>query len=165
MITHQQLLETLDYNHETGVFTWKKSTGPVKKGSEAGYITSEGYIQLKINGKQYFAHRLAYFYVNKKFPDVATDHINGNRRDNRISNLRSCTFSENNQNQIKRLSRTTSEHIGVCFDKQRNGWVSQIQSGGKRVFKRFINESDAVCFYNEVKKQMHTFNHDAGQRL
>lgn len=78
------------------------------------------------------------------------DHINGNKLDNRLENLRSCNKSENGINSQKRIGNFTSIFKGVSFDKSRNKWSSEIHFLGKKIYiGRFENENDAALAYNE----------------
>lgn len=93
MITQERLKEVLDYNLSTGAWEWKISRGSVKIGKAAGHKDlSHGYIKIKVDGKHYKAHRLAFLYVEGRYPtDREVDHKNMNRVDNRWSNLRLAT--------------------------------------------------------------------------
>src|SRR6516164_5569119 len=88
MLTADQLREQLDYNPETGVFTWKVNRYGVTIGAEAGNVRNDGYILISVLNKRYLAHRLAWLYSNGEWPTSDLDHINGQRFDNRIANLR-----------------------------------------------------------------------------
>ena len=94
------LKDYLSYDLETGVFHWKKNP-PFKKvvGRPAGRVTNHGYVQVKFNRRMYSAHRLAWYFVFGKWPDGMIDHINGEKLDNRISNLRIVSNRQNQQNQ------------------------------------------------------------------
>jgi hypothetical protein len=84
-----------DYNPETGIFFWKVNKPPHGKiGSIAGYDNGSGYIKLSLNGQKYYAHRVAFLYMTGYMPKEV-DHINGVRSDNKWSNLRECSNSEN----------------------------------------------------------------------
>jgi hypothetical protein len=148
-LTHKELLERLSYDPEIGVFTWLKSnSNKARNGSEAGYVTSQGYRSININNKNYLAHRLAWFYVNGCFPEKGLDHINRNRTDNRISNLRVSTHRENNMNR---------EGKGCTYWERDNKWKAQIQVD--KVNKHlgyFDTEEEARAVYFEAKKKYHT---------
>ena len=89
LITISELIAQLNYEPETGIFTWKKAKrGHTKAGAKAGTIRPNGYINITINRKPYYAHRLAWFYTTGQWPTHHIDHINGVRDDNRIENLR-----------------------------------------------------------------------------
>jgi hypothetical protein len=114
MITQKQLKELLSYDSNTGVFTWiKKTSNRAPVGNVAGYLNHDGYVYIKINNKIYSAHRLAWLFTNKAYPENMIDHINGNRSDNRICNLREATRVENAYNQ-KKQKNNTSGVKGVC---------------------------------------------------
>jgi len=127
-------------------------------GAPAGMSDRAGYVTIKIGRSGYKAHRLAWLYVNGVWPVSEIDHINGERGDNRIANLRECTRAENCQNKsAKRTSRAS--HIGVGWNSACNKWSAQICCNGKQyylgVFKR---QEDAARAYAEAKARLHTFN-------
>lgn len=94
--------DCLEYDPSSGVIKWKYSKGlRVKKGDMAGWINREnGYRLIQINNMSFMYHRIAWFLYYGKFPDKFIDHINGNRLDNSIKNLRQVTKSENNYNKV-----------------------------------------------------------------
>lgn len=98
MLTQEKLKELLHYNPQTGFFTWVKSKGRAKAGSIAGCPDKDGYILIGINRKLYKAHRLAFIYMEGSEPSHDVDHINRVTGDNRWSNLRHATRSQNNIN-------------------------------------------------------------------
>lgn len=108
MITAQELRERLDYDPVSGVFRWKTSaSNRIRVGSTAGCINTIGYCQIYIGSKPYLAHRLAWLHVFGAWPDGVIDHINGNRSDNRICNLREATRAQNNANARVRSDNTS----------------------------------------------------------
>ena len=88
-------------------------------------------------------------------PHLLVDHRNGVSLDNRRSNLRLATQSQNMQNRAKKLN-VSSKFIGVCFDKKRGKWKAQIKTGGENIFLgRFDNEEEAARVYNIAAKKYH----------
>lgn len=132
MITQSELKEVLDYNPDTGLFTWIESNGCVKAGDIARYKHHTGYINITITGKAYQAHRLAYLYMTGNFPKNSIDHINHVKDDNRWTNLRDATSSQNKSN-IKKLKNNTSGYKGVSWDKRDKNWRAQIKHMNKNI--------------------------------
>jgi len=93
----QEYLKTL-FDYVDGNLVTKTTRGCLKTGTIAGTIKTDLYRSIVIDRKSYCAHRLIWLYVYGKFPDNYIDHINHDRSDNRIENLRDVTISENNRN-------------------------------------------------------------------
>lgn len=93
-MTQNLLKEALVYDPDTGHFTYNRGK---KKGQRAG-CTKQLYVRIRIEGRYYFAHRLAWLYTHGTMPNLDIDHINQDKHDNRLANLRLATRSENRQN-------------------------------------------------------------------
>lgn len=120
MLTQDRLKELMRYDEETGILTRRVSTSSnARAGDIAGSKDKDGYLVIRIDKKLYRAHRLAFLYVYGRFPEEFTDHINGIRDDNRISNLREVTRQENMQNQKKRTRPDMSMPTGVVVNKHK----------------------------------------------
>lgn len=154
MITQEILKEFLYYNKETGVFTRIKSTSSrAQAGDIAGYKNTIGYIVIRLVGKRYYAHRLAWLYIHGKFPEKYTDHINGIKDDNRIENLRDCTNSENQCNRSMQTNNT-SGFKGV--NRSNNKWRAQTNVNGKQKHIGLFNTpEEASQAYQSFVKQNH----------
>ena len=132
-LTAEYLRSVLHYSPETGIFTWKVSTAHrVKVGDVAGSQNGLGYLSIQLQSRPQLAHRLAWLYVYGSWPKDQLDHINRNRSDNRISNLREVSNKQNMQNASK-PSNNTSGHPGVYWHKQRSKWVAQIKHNYKQI--------------------------------
>lgn len=132
MLTQEYLKSVLHYSPETGVFTNLVNRGNrAIKGEIAGALHCKGYITICLNYKCYLAHRLAWFYTNGVFPKMI-DHVNGNPADNRISNLRECTNSQNLHNRWKSINNT-SGYKGVYRYKATNRFYAQIRVNGQKL--------------------------------
>lgn len=125
-LTQEKLKFVLTYNEKTGEFTWNNTQKTA--GSNTGY----GYITISICGKPYMAHRLAWLYMNGEFPNGQIDHINRNRKDNRICNLRvvSNQLNQTNRNVQK---NSTSGYTGVSFKRNKGVYESHIMINGKYI--------------------------------
>lgn len=117
-MNQHQLKQILDYNPDTGVFTWKISLSKnVPIGQIAGYRRPDGYIQVGILGKSWLAHRLAWLWVYGEFPSLDVDHIDGDPSNNKIENLRVVPHINNQQNQRRASKNNKSGFLGVSKDK------------------------------------------------
>lgn len=129
-LTQAQLKELLNYDPETGDFTWKVSRGRnAIAGSKAGCAKKDGYVVIRLNGIGYLAHRLAWLYVHGRFPEKLIDHIDQNGYNNRISNLREACLSLNALNCSAANGKTG--HRGVYLHTVVNRYYAQISLGGK----------------------------------
>ena len=84
MLTQERLKELLHYDEETGLFTRKTRVASRMKGTISGARHNKGYVQIMIDGDNYLAHRLAWFYVYGEWPKNQIDHINRIKTDNKI---------------------------------------------------------------------------------
>lgn len=129
--SQKEILEILDYNPETGDFTWKHRSDQRDgwntryAGKIAGSPTGDGYYAISIDDIKHLAHRLAWSFVNGDFGSKLIDHIDRNKRNNKISNLRLCTLSQNQYN--RGLAKNNkSGYPGVILDKRSGKWRAQI---------------------------------------
>lgn len=154
MLTHERLLEILTYDKQTGNFVW--NNGPFK-GKISGSIRDDGYVRLKIDNKNYYAHRLAWLYCYGEFPKQMIDHINGIRNDNRIENLRDVSAKVNSQNYRKCPAKNSTGLLGA----QRSGkrWKTRIRIGDKQIHIGCYNTAEeAHQAYVNIKRQVHEGN-------
>ncbi len=122
----KELEQLLDYDPETGVFRWKISKGSVSAGSRTGIKKAHRYAMIRINGRNFLAHRIAWYLLYKEDPkDLSIDHVNGNRYDNRACNLRLATHSQNLCNRKAQVNNS-SGYKGVVFHKASRKWAAYI---------------------------------------
>lgn len=157
-ITHEQLLELLSYDPDTGIFVRKVATARcLKVGDVAGSPHICGYLEIALNGKRYLAHRLAWFYFYGAWPTKNLDHINGDCADNRISNLREASHSENAQNLRKARSNNKSSGL-LGVSKNGKWWHARIcLNGERRYLGTFLTPQEAHMAYLSAKQQIHPF--------
>ena len=161
MITHKELTSILHYDPDSGIFTWKYTRcNRAIKGSTAGTLTPDGYISISINNQIYRAHRLAWLYCFEEWPIHFIDHINGNRKDNRLDNLREATAEENSYNTKPHIDSSTGVK-GVYFNKLNNNYRAQIRHKGKTIslgsFKT-VEEASKVYINKDIELHGEFYN-------
>jgi len=122
-ITYDEIHKLFDYDPDTGIFLNRVTrSSNAKKGEVAGGLDiSKGYWQIRVNGKKYRAHRLAWLYVYGYFPEYGLDHKDRIRHHNWINNLREASQSCNLKN-CKIHSNNISGITGVCWHKRNKKW-------------------------------------------
>ena len=160
-MTHKILLDQnylrkiLDYDPNTGQFTRLVRKGGAKIGNKAG-ILSHGYLRIKINKKRYAAHRLAWLYVYGVWPTNHIDHIDGDKINNRINNLRDVNHATNMQNQHSAQSGNKSGFLGVSKNSSSNNFSARINVNGKRIqIGTYPTPEDAYSAYLSAKLKYH----------
>lgn len=158
MISHDRLLYRLNYNPDTGDFIWKNNRDSTLIGTIAGTILEDGRWQIQVDSRLYKAHRLAWFYVYGKWPEDQLDHIDGNPLNNRLSNLRECSQTQNQQNQFKPKAHNKTGYLGVSWDSSRKKYAARIRVDGKyKYLGRFDSVEEAAQSYLEAKRKYHPF--------
>lgn len=153
-LNYMTLKRVLDYNQDTGDFYWKIDISrAMGAGSKAG-TTSFGYKVIAIHGISYFAHRLAWFYIYSNWPMGIIDHIDRNRANNAIANLRDTNYSVNNSN--KPVSQSSiSGHKGVYYNKPNGAWYVRLRVNKKLIFVgSFDNLNSAVIAKEKAEKNL-----------
>jgi hypothetical protein len=126
MLTHDQAINALAYNPSTGLLTWNSSPNTrIVPGRNAGSKGTNGYMRIKIGGKTYLAHRVAWLIHHGAWPGGQIDHIDGCRHNNAIANLRDSTPSQNQHNQA--LRKTSKSGVkGVSWNPDYEKWHVQV---------------------------------------
>jgi hypothetical protein len=154
-LTVDLLKHLFDYDKETGNLIWKVSRGAAKKGSVVGCLdTALGYVRVSIDKKQYYAHRLI-FLMHKGYLPRTIDHINGDRADNHIENLRAASAGQNQHNR-KQGKNNTSGYKGVSYVSSRKKWSARVQLECKSLWLGHYNtpeEADAVA--RKAREELH----------
>ena len=158
-LTAARLRELLNYDPETGLFTWRVTRrGTARVGSQAGNVRPpKMYRYICVEGRHYKAGRLAWFYVYGAWPSQQIDHADGDRLNDAIKNLRDCSNAENSQNRGMR-SDNTSGYPGVTWNKARRKWQAQVKAdGANHNAGLFADRAVAFEAYLCKKRQLHSF--------
>lgn len=150
MTDKQRIAAQLDYCPETGLFRWKiNGRGRSKRiNTIAGTPHSNGYVRIKLMGRAYYAHRLAWLLMHGTWPADQIDHVNGDRSDNRAANLRQATLQQNRWNTVGIPSRRKSAFKGVVREHRSTKWVAQLSVDGRlRRLGSFATEEEASSAY------------------
>ena len=151
-ITPGWLRENVTYIPETGVFLWKRRGFGRVIGRVLGTKVWPGYLTIKIDGDVYYAHRLAWFYVHGEWPSGSIDHIDGNKANNAISNLREATPAQNAAGRPSK--RYISPARGVF--PHGTGFVARIHYAGKRHYLGYFPTLEgAKAAYAAKAKEIH----------
>ena len=157
-LTVDLLNHLFEYDKETGNLIWKikpSSRGHhVKAGDIAGTLKSHGYICVGINYNSYRAHRLI-FLMHKGYLPKTIDHINGDKLDNRIENLRAATVGQNQHNR-KTNANNTSGYKGVSWSKALKKWTARITLERKTInLGYFSNVEEAAEVVRKAREELH----------
>lgn len=168
MVTNKQkLIEAINDRFEYrdgGLFVKRQFRRNVKVGGRAGSNHEKDYRIIGILGGMYYEHRLVWLLHNGSWPNGDTDHINHDKQDNRIENLRDVSHSENIQNQIYARADNKLGVAGVCFHKASGKFCAQIGLKGKKVYLGvFDTAQEASDAYRAAKKHYHPLANVIGQ--
>jgi hypothetical protein len=156
-MTDQEQLKTLfTYFPASGNFYRKTSPcNSVKRGDKAGGKHMDGYHYIRFQGKPVGSHRLAWLFMYGEWPSEKVDHINGDKADNRIENLRLATQSENQLNR-KRCSRNTTGVKGVAVHSASGKYqVTLTVEGKKKHFGLFEDLETAELVARGAREKYH----------
>lgn len=153
VISADRVRALFEYDPATGALTWRKARLGCNAGGAAGSVTNR-YREIRVDGKHYVAHRLIWLYVYGRMPAMI-DHANGDGDDNRLSNLRECTASQNSYN--ARLSKRNRAGIkGVSWCRRTGRWQVHIAAGRKRRFLgRYASLDDARSARERAAAELH----------
>jgi hypothetical protein len=159
MLTQERLKQLLHYDPTTGKFTRLASTRIDRVGKEPGSHNTKGYVQIRLDGVLYVAHRLAWLYVNGCFPKNQLDHIDGNKSNNKLENLREATNKQNQENTPLQVNNT-SGYRGVHFERNRKGlkkYSASVGHNGKQTrIGLFLTAEDAATAAKAARDSLFT---------
>jgi hypothetical protein len=153
-----ELRALLDYDQTTGLFYWRVKRKKMEPGDSAGAINSKGYRYISINNVMHRANRLAWMHFHGAEPSGQIDHIDGDKLNDRIANLRDVSQSTNLQNRNlpnRRKTGRSSAYLGVSWDRGTNKWRAKATVNGRSVYLgQFDAEIDAHNAYLAAKQRL-----------
>lgn len=156
ILTADYLRSILHYDPLTGVFTWAAPRPKIRVGDVAGGRDEKGYIRIRIDGKKYRAHRLAWLYVYGEWPPQEIDHKDTIKSNNWIGNLRPANKVQNGQNRKVAHSNNKSGFLGV--HKDRYSFVAEIRiCGQQKYLGSFPTAEKAYAAYLDAKVKHHAY--------
>lgn len=153
MITRERLVELLSYSPVKGEFRWKRNRARTAKAGDVAGTIHRGYCRIRIDGTSYLAHRLAWLHEHGAFPLGDLDHINGDRSDNRLSNLREATASQNLGN--SKVSANNVMGLKGVHKKTDSVFVAQISINRKSVHLGYFSCPAAAHFAYQIAADQH----------
>lgn len=150
----QELLHEL-FEYRDGYLYWKNSKGSrVRPDRRAGTVNDTGYLRVDLFGKHFRVHRLIYLMFHGRLPKIL-DHINGNKLDNRIENLRPATAAQNKFNSVK--PKTNKSGIkNVFWNKQLKKWtVSMSVKNKAKYFGSYETIEEAAQVAQQKRNELH----------
>lgn len=164
VINQSVINEAVEYEPDTGIFRWASPRSKIQVGAVAGFKRADGYIHIKINGRCYLGHVLAWVCIHGVMPSGEIDHINHNRSDNRIINLRDVTPSENAKNRKKYKNNSTGR-AGVFLRKDSGKYTANINANGKlKHLGTFKTKVEAVIA-REAAEKMYGYHENHGDNV
>ena len=150
---YDELLSLLEYRDD-GHFYHRQNNPKRRAGEKAGYVNSHGYVFLSLGPQKVFAHRAAYYATYGYLPKVI-DHINGDKTDNRISNLRECTQGQNVCNsKCRKNSKTGIKN--VTWVKSINKYKVQVTVNGKMTYGGCFDDLEEAKFIaTQMRQKLH----------
>lgn len=183
MMNKEYLNQCLDYDSEAGSFTWKKrprehfntdrgyntfTSQKVGKLTGCISITKDGlaYVKIAINKKLYLAHRLAWIIKNGEIPKgYEIDHLDHDGTNNKISNLRIVTSSQNKMNRTM-VSTNKTGCMGVYFNKRIKKWVAEITSGNQHTtIGYYLDKDKAILARKKAEVEFEFHENHGGSKI
>ncbi len=161
------LRNALDYDPQNGVLTWRKRNDVLPRwntswaGKPAFTALHNGYPMGRLDYRKYAAHRVAWAIYYGRWPKEV-DHINGNRADYRVENLREVSRAENAKN-LAKPKNNTSGFIGVSWSKTCNKWLASIRVQGKRIGLGFFDNKDDAIAARKAANVKYGFHQNHGR--
>ena len=175
-----EIRNRIAYDPDSGVLTWLDvspkyfatlnawSTWRTRfAGKTAGFLRKDGYIKITVTlrgeKRAFLAHRVAWLLEHNRWPENFIDHVNGERSDNRLCNLRSVDRQGNQRNQ-KRRSNNATGVLGVSWSKHANAWLARITFNGRQKNLGYYKDFNTAVAVRKHAEVLHDYHPNHGQR-
>lgn len=150
------LKELFIYNKEKGLLKWNINYRSIIYNTSVGTINNDGYLKVEIAGKAYSVHNLIWIIENNRYPstNMVIDHIDGNRTNNHIDNLREITIKGNAQNRTNKISG-----LPLYVYKHRDKYAVRVTTDKARAYGSYRTIEEALIKRDEVCKQLNITLH------
>lgn len=160
-VTAEQVRALFDYDASAGILIRKTPKGNQLAGTRAGSVERNGYRRVSVGNRNYQEHRVIWLYWYGTWPREELDHIDGDKSNNRIANLRDVPRRINSQNLRRAVSTSESGLLGVSRSRRHvlNPWVACIKVDGKQKHLGYFKspEEASACYVN-AKRELHEGN-------
>lgn len=149
--------DVLSYDPASGLFTWKTSVNKrIKAGSVAGSLNTYGYVQIRLDGRSFYGHRLAFRFMTGEWPNGQVDHRDLVRSNNRWTNLRPATPALNSENRRTARRDNKSGLLGVQCASHSPNFHARIRVDGRRInLGTYADKHEAHAAYVAAKRLLH----------
>lgn len=146
-MNQSRVRDLLDYDRHTGGLLWRVSRGSVRAGQRAGTVKRDGYRRVMIDGREWPEAHVVWLWVHGTLPPLQVDHINLNKADNRIDNLRLATCSQQQAN-TRPSKRNKHGCKGLKWRADRRKWRVDIYVNGcAKTVGHYTHKPDAIAAY------------------
>lgn len=153
-MNRDELQKELRYDSASGLLWWITPAKGRQRLRPAGTVSKDGYVRLCINYKRYLAHRVIWLIATGKWPKEEIDHINMNRSDNRLVNLREATYSQNKANAVVRRNNKARLR-GVRWRADANKWEARICFNYNKMYLGLFATKELACNAYEMAAKKH----------
>lgn len=147
-LTRERLLEKAAYDRTTGVFVRRSAGWGIQAGQVMGSINKQGYRMITVDGIPYLAHRLAWLYEYGEWPNHQVDHVNGNRDDNSIGNLRRASSRQQSTNRAWKAGRSGYRNVVQV----KNRWQARLTVDGRSKSLGYFDDPKSASEVVESKR-------------
>lgn len=155
MLSREEILELVYYDKDSGEILWKANSGAATLGRKCGWTRPDGYRQVYIKKHPLLLHRVIWLLENGEWPSKLIDHINGDKSDNRITNLRLANNEQNGRNSKIHLKNKSGER-NVFWREGHKKWEVSVRVNKKTIYLGWFKDYEFACLVaQEARDKFH----------